>query len=159
VLFFVVIFLIPATAGTAAAATRVAAAAIAATGASAFTVTVIALGIGAIDCKACAHARIIYEVHGGIAQVVDGHGIYDNFDAVGFKRGVGIAEIIIERHPEIHAAAASAGDVNAQGKTFQFALVEDVFNCLACSRGKCEKLGVNFLEHVFSPWWVCEQFR
>ena len=63
----------------------------------------MALSIGAIDCKPRAPHRVIDKVNRCAAQVINGYLVDHNFDTIGFKGGIHIAEIIVERHAKIYA--------------------------------------------------------
>jgi len=89
-----------------------------------------AFGVGAVYRKTLAMLGIIHEINSGIAEIVNGHIVYDNLYSIGIESGIHIAEVIIESHPEIYATATAACNVHAQCIAFKIALFENIFNSL-----------------------------
>lgn len=93
---------------TSAGAATATAAAFAAACAATFSVRVTAFGVGAADCKPLTMLRVVHEINGSIAQIINGDVINNNLYAIGVKGCINIAEVIIQRHAEIHAATSAA---------------------------------------------------
>ena len=90
----------------------------------------MSLGIGAVNCKASTADRVVNKVDRRATQIVNGHFIHDDFNAIGFEGGIHITEIIIECHAEIHTAATAASNIDAQGISFEIAFRKNIADCV-----------------------------
>src|SRR5688572_2393512 len=93
--------------------------------------TTTAFCIGAAYGKPCAALGVIDKVDRGIAKIIDGYFIHNDLHAVGFKGGVHIAEVIVQSHAKVYAAASAAGNIYTKGKAIQLAFGENITNSLA----------------------------
>ena|SRR5258705_7454343 len=84
----------------------------ASTGTSAFAV-LMSFCVGAVYGKTLAVLWVIDKVNGGIAQVINGNFINNNFHTIRFKGGIYVAEIIVESHAKVNPTATTTGYINA----------------------------------------------
>ena len=72
-----------------------------------------AFGVWAAYCKALTVLGVIHKINSCITKIINGYIVNNNLDAVGFKRGIDIAEIIIQCHAKINATATAARNIYA----------------------------------------------
>lgn len=106
-------------AATASAAVAMVVSAPAAAGAAALPVAVT--GIRIVDHETAPLHRVVHEVNGGAAQIIQRGRVHHKFDSLRVESGIHVADVVVERHAKVDAAASAARHIDAQRVSFQLA--------------------------------------